>query len=52
MGVCGESVLRMFQPHELREVIVGNENYDWNSFETAAKYKNGYTATDPTVCMN
>lgn len=53
MQVCGDgdSVLRMFQAHELREVLVGNENYDWHVFESNATYQHGYTSSHPTVSI-
>nr|CAD7266700.1 unnamed protein product [Timema shepardi] len=30
---------------------LGNENYNWEEFENNAEYRNGYTATDPTIIM-
>lgn len=47
--VCGGPVLNMFQAHELRDVLIGNENYDWDAFENNAIYKEGYKSSDPTV---
>lgn len=51
--MCGDvdSVLCMFQAHELRELLVGNVNYDWDVFEHNAKYMHGYRASDPTVSI-
>lgn len=49
--VCGGPVLNMFQAHELRDVIIGNENYDWDAFENNAVYKEGYKSSDLTVCI-
>nr|CAD7205465.1 unnamed protein product [Timema douglasi] len=30
---------------------MSNENYNWEEFENNAEYRNGYTATDPTIIM-
>lgn len=49
MKVCGGRVMKLFKPHELMAVIVGNEDYDWEEFEQNTEYKNGYTANDPTI---
>nr|CAD7463199.1 unnamed protein product [Timema tahoe] len=49
--VCGGRVLELFHAHELMAVVVGNENYSWEEFENNAEYRNGYTATDPTIIM-
>lgn len=49
MKVVGGRVLQLFKPHELMDVIVGNENYDWHALETEANYKNGYTSGDQVV---
>ncbi|KAF1770200.1 hypothetical protein GCK72_002018 [Caenorhabditis remanei] len=42
-------VLRFFQPRELMELIVGNENYDWNEFRDLVDYKGEYTAAHPAI---
>lgn len=49
LKVCGGHVLKLFKPHELMAVVVGNENYDWHALESAAEYKNGYQSGDQTV---
>lgn len=49
--VCGGPVLKIFQAHELRAVLIGNENYDWDEFENNATYKEGYKSSDPTVSI-
>lgn len=51
MRVCGGRVMKLFKPHELMAVIIGNEDYNWEEFEQHAEYKNGYTANDPTIRM-
>lgn len=49
MKVCGGSIMELFRAHELMDLVVGHENYDWDAFEQSAKYKQGYTSGDPTV---
>lgn len=49
MKVCGGRVLKLFKPHELMAVVIGNENYDWHDLEAQAEYKNGYNSGDQTV---
>ncbi|KAL1509492.1 hypothetical protein ABEB36_004214 [Hypothenemus hampei] len=49
MKVCGGRVLQLFHSHELKAIVVGNENYDWHALEEAAEYKNGYKSSDPTI---
>lgn len=49
LKICGDSALCMFQAHELREVLIGNENYDWDVFESNAEYLHGYRSSHPTV---
>lgn len=33
LKVCGGKVLELFQPTELRAMIVGNSNYNWEELE-------------------
>lgn len=51
MKVCGGRVMKLFKPHELMAVVIGNEDYDWHEFEATAEYKNGYTSSDETIRM-
>lgn len=51
MKVCGGRVMKLFKPHELMAVVIGNEDYNWDEFETNAEYKNGYSSGDVTVRM-
>ncbi|XP_074849705.1 putative E3 ubiquitin-protein ligase HERC3 isoform X1 [Carettochelys insculpta] len=51
LKVCGGKVLELFQPTELRAMIVGNSNYNWLELEESAAYKGDYSATHPTVRM-
>ncbi|XP_006867838.1 PREDICTED: probable E3 ubiquitin-protein ligase HERC3 [Chrysochloris asiatica] len=49
LKVCGGKVLELFQPSELRAMMVGNSNYNWDELEETAIYKGDYSATHPTV---
>ncbi|XP_036778015.2 probable E3 ubiquitin-protein ligase HERC3 isoform X2 [Manis pentadactyla] len=49
LKVCGGKVLELFQPSELRAMMVGNSDYDWGELEETAIYKGDYSATHPTV---
>ncbi|XP_038255642.1 probable E3 ubiquitin-protein ligase HERC3 isoform X1 [Dermochelys coriacea] len=51
LKVCGGKVLELFQPSELRAMIVGNSNYNWEELEECAIYKGDYSATHPTMRM-
>lgn len=51
MRVVGGRVMKLFKPHELMAVVIGNEDYDWHEFESNAEYKNGYTSSDVTIRM-
>ncbi|XP_021187331.1 probable E3 ubiquitin-protein ligase HERC3 isoform X2 [Helicoverpa armigera] len=47
--VCGGRIIKLFRSHEMMSVVMGNEEYDWEVFESNCEYKNGYTASDPQV---
>ncbi|XP_055468580.1 probable E3 ubiquitin-protein ligase HERC3 isoform X3 [Psammomys obesus] len=49
LKVCGGKVLELFQPAELRAMMVGNSNYNWEELEETAVYKGDYSSTHPTV---
>ncbi|KAM4709462.1 putative E3 ubiquitin-protein ligase HERC3 isoform 2-T2 [Discoglossus pictus] len=51
LKVCGGKVLELFQPSELRAMVVGSSNYNWQELEESAVYKGEYTASHPTVKM-
>ncbi|KAI6173263.1 putative E3 ubiquitin-protein ligase HERC4 [Aphelenchoides besseyi] len=36
--VLNEGVLGLFQPRELQEMVIGNENYDWIEFKKACSF--------------
>ncbi|XP_049870394.1 probable E3 ubiquitin-protein ligase HERC4 [Pectinophora gossypiella] len=47
--VCGGRIIKLFRSHELMSVVIGNEEYDWDMFESNCDYKNGYSATDKEI---
>lgn len=47
--VCGGRIIKLFRSNELMSVVIGNEEYDWDLFESNCEYKNGYTATDQQI---
>ncbi|KAL6079784.1 hypothetical protein STEG23_023425 [Scotinomys teguina] len=49
LKVCGGKVLELFQPAELRAMMVGNSNYNWEELEETAVYRGDYSGTHPTV---
>ncbi|KAL7982104.1 hypothetical protein Chor_001161 [Crotalus horridus] len=51
LKVCGGKVFELFQPTELRAMIVGSSKYNWKELEESASYKGDYSATHPTVQM-
>ncbi|CAN2388977.1 E3 ubiquitin-protein ligase HERC3 [Pristimantis euphronides] len=51
LKVCGGKLLELFQPSELRAMIVGSSNYNWEELEENAVYKGEYSAAHPTVRM-
>ncbi|KAM4807528.1 putative E3 ubiquitin-protein ligase HERC3 [Rhinophrynus dorsalis] len=51
LKVCGGKVLELFQPSELRAMVVGSSNYNWQELEESAVYKGEYSAGHPTVSM-
>ncbi|XP_069834418.1 probable E3 ubiquitin-protein ligase HERC3 isoform X3 [Dendropsophus ebraccatus] len=51
LKVCGGKVLELFQPSELRAMVVGSSNYNWQELEENAVYKGDYSAVHPTVRM-
>ncbi|KAM8940138.1 putative E3 ubiquitin-protein ligase HERC3 [Pelodytes ibericus] len=51
LKVCGSKVLELFQPSELRAMVVGSSNYNWQELEESAVYKGEYSATHTTIRM-
>ncbi|MFH4974903.1 hypothetical protein AB6A40_001612 [Gnathostoma spinigerum] len=42
-------ILEFFQPQELMERVIGNENYDWKIFRENTEYKGVYHAKHETI---
>lgn len=40
--VCGGEVMNLFRPEELMEMVVGNQNYNWEDLQKKTKYKGEY----------
>uniref|UniRef100_A0A6I8RUR2 HECT and RLD domain containing E3 ubiquitin protein ligase 3 n=1 Tax=Xenopus tropicalis TaxID=8364 RepID=A0A6I8RUR2_XENTR len=51
LKVCGGKILELFQPSELRSMVVGSNNYNWQELEENAIYKGDYSTAHPTVRM-
>ncbi|XP_055240617.2 E3 ISG15--protein ligase HERC5 isoform X2 [Gorilla gorilla gorilla] len=49
--MCDEDIIKLFHPEELKDVIVGNTDYDWKTFEKNACYEPGYNSSHPTIVM-
>ena len=49
--VCGGNILQLFRPMELMEMVVGNQNYNWEDFEAQAVYKGEYYRNHPTIAI-
>ncbi|KAM9477006.1 putative E3 ubiquitin-protein ligase HERC6 [Clarias gariepinus] len=47
--VCDEDVVNFFQPEELRGVMVGTEEYDWDTFRQNTVYAGQYHVKHPTI---
>ncbi|XP_029923261.1 probable E3 ubiquitin-protein ligase HERC6 [Myripristis murdjan] len=47
--VCNIDVVEFFQPEELRGVMVGQENYDWDLFKKNTEYEGEYYAMHPNI---
>ena len=51
LKVCGGQILQLFRPMELMEMVVGNQNYNWEEFEKQASYKGEYYRNHPTIAL-
>jgi hypothetical protein len=38
--VLKSTILEFFQPRELMEMVIGNENYDWEEFKEVFVFRN------------
>ncbi|GMS97942.1 hypothetical protein PENTCL1PPCAC_20117, partial [Pristionchus entomophagus] len=48
-SIFPDRVIKLFQPREFMELVVGNENYDWDLFKKNMQYKGVYHASHPTI---
>ncbi|XP_039074362.1 E3 ISG15--protein ligase HERC5 isoform X2 [Hyaena hyaena] len=49
--VCEKDIIEFFYPEELKDVIIGSTDYDWETFEKNAHYEEGYDNSHPTIVM-
>ncbi|KAI5616863.1 putative E3 ubiquitin-protein ligase HERC4 [Silurus asotus] len=49
--VCDRNLVSLFKPEELREVMLGSDNYDWKVFKENTTYEDGFTANHPTIVL-
>ncbi|XP_076831361.1 putative E3 ubiquitin-protein ligase HERC4 [Brachyhypopomus gauderio] len=49
--VCDQNVVEFFQPEELRGVLVGTEEYDWDTFKKNTSYEGQFHAGHPTIVL-
>ncbi|WKX92650.1 hypothetical protein Q1695_010576 [Nippostrongylus brasiliensis] len=47
--VLNSRIVAFFQPRELMELVMGNENYDWSELRKVVQYKGEYHANHPTI---
>ncbi|EYC41467.1 hypothetical protein Y032_0568g55 [Ancylostoma ceylanicum] len=47
--VLNSRIVAFFQPRELMELVIGNENYDWSELRKIVQYKGEYHANHPTI---
>ncbi|KTF92283.1 hypothetical protein cypCar_00012609 [Cyprinus carpio] len=46
---CDRCMVEMFEPEELRGVLVGNEEYDWDILKQNTTYEGSFYAEHPTI---
>ncbi|XP_012502611.1 PREDICTED: E3 ISG15--protein ligase HERC5 [Propithecus coquereli] len=49
--VGDKEIIKFFHPEQLRDVVVGNTDYDWETFEKNAQYEQDYDSSHPTIVM-
>lgn len=49
LKVCGGKVLELFQPSELRAMMVGNSNYNWQELEEVSRDGTVFTSEEAAV---
>ncbi|XP_031427169.2 probable E3 ubiquitin-protein ligase HERC3, partial [Clupea harengus] len=47
--VCARDVVEMFHPEELRGMMVGREDYDWDKLKQNTVYESGYHGNHPVI---
>uniref|UniRef100_A0A8C6U2Z4 HECT-type E3 ubiquitin transferase n=1 Tax=Neogobius melanostomus TaxID=47308 RepID=A0A8C6U2Z4_9GOBI len=47
--VCDWKVVKLFQPQELQDVMMGQESWDWEVFKQNTVYEGEYHADHPTI---
>ncbi|KAJ1345624.1 hypothetical protein KIN20_000199 [Parelaphostrongylus tenuis] len=47
--VLNSRIIAFFQPRELMELVVGNENYDWSELRKIVQYRGEYHANHPAI---
>ncbi|XP_056109544.1 E3 ISG15--protein ligase HERC5 isoform X2 [Rhinichthys klamathensis goyatoka] len=48
-SACDRCLVEMFEPEELRGVLVGNEEYDWDVLKKNTTYEGSFHAKHPTI---
>ncbi|CAM4475118.1 unnamed protein product [Leuciscus chuanchicus] len=48
-NACDRCLVEMFEPEELRGVLVGNEEYDWDILKKNTTYEGSFYAEHPTI---
>ncbi|GAA6094634.1 probable E3 ubiquitin-protein ligase HERC6 isoform X2 [Tachysurus ichikawai] len=49
--VCERSMVNLFQPEELRGVMLGSEEYEWDVFKKNATYEPVFDKEHPTIVL-
>ncbi|KAL2098051.1 hypothetical protein ACEWY4_007258 [Coilia grayii] len=49
--VCARDTVEMFHPEELRGMLVGREDYDWDILRQNTVYEGGYHGNHPVIKM-
>lgn len=49
--MCDKEIIQLFHPEELKYVIIGNTDYDLETFENNAHYEQRYDHSHPTIVM-
>ncbi|XP_069781822.1 probable E3 ubiquitin-protein ligase HERC6 isoform X2 [Narcine bancroftii] len=49
--ILDENVIKLFNPQELKKMLVGSDDYDWKILEENTVYKGRYHRSHPTIKM-